>query len=52
MKEIVCPKNIEHVVMRSERYDAWACLECNKWLESKCKTKNCGYCKDRPEKPN
>jgi hypothetical protein len=49
----VCPVDIEHVVMRSDRFDAYACLQCNVWLRplSPCSDPDCCYCKDRPEKP-
>ena len=33
------------------RYDAWACRDCNEWLEKKCGDPACPYCKDRPETP-
>lgn len=47
----VCPKNIEHVVMLSERYDAYACLQCNVWLGKGCDDPACDYCVDRPKYP-
>lgn len=34
-----------------ERYDAYFCPKCNKWIESKCHDASCAYCKNRPEKP-
>lgn len=34
----------------SEKYDACFCMNCNKWLESKCGGENCEFCKDRPNK--
>ena len=34
------------------RYDAWACRDCNEWLEEKCGDLTCPYCKDRPETPD
>jgi len=35
----------------SERYDAYFCSRCNKWLESKCKDIKCPFCSERPSKP-
>ncbi len=35
----------------SEKYDAYFCSGCNKWLEGKCKDKHCGFCSKRPDKP-
>lgn len=34
-----------------EKYDAYFCPKCNKWLESGCNDPNCEFCKDRPKKP-
>jgi hypothetical protein len=49
----VCPMDINHPVMRSERYDKYACLVCDRWLDDrKCEDPNCCFCKDRPEKPS
>ena len=36
---------------RNERYDAYACLTCNVWLEERCDDPECGYCPVRPDKP-
>lgn len=47
----VCSKNIEHVVMRSEKYDDYACLQCNEWLYKPCTDPGCEFCKNRPERP-
>lgn len=33
------------------RYDAWACRDCNEWLDVNCGDPTCPYCKDRPETP-
>ena len=34
-----------------EDYDAFFCVECNIWLESKCGSKNCEFCGKRPDVP-
>ena len=36
----------------SEKYDAYYCPECDKWLEEKCPSSFCEYCANRPERPN
>jgi hypothetical protein len=36
----------------SEQYDAYFCIECNKWLESNCDDPNCEFCYNRPNKPS
>lgn len=36
----------------SERFDAYFCPYCNRWLESRCGDPNCEFCKDRPYFPN
>lgn len=35
----------------NEKYDAYFCSKCNKWLESVCRDPNCDYCTERPKKP-
>lgn len=47
----VCPINIEHKVVLIEKYDAYACLDCNIWLESGCDDKDCLFCSNRPKTP-
>ena len=47
----VCPVNIEHVVMRSDKYDAYACLQRDTWLESVCSNPTCEFCRERPDQP-
>jgi hypothetical protein len=47
----VCPNNIYHPSMRSAKYDSYACLKCNIWLDGVCSDPTCDYCKDKPEKP-
>lgn len=47
----VCPADIQHPVMRSAKYDAYACLVCNTWLSGKCGDPDCDHCKDRPNEP-
>lgn len=36
--------------IRSEKYDAYYCLNCGAWLEEPCPDTNCEFCKDRPDK--
>jgi hypothetical protein len=39
--------------VRSEIFDAFACLKCNDWLEDKCSDRDCNLCgKDRPTLPS
>ncbi len=37
--------------VRSERYDAYGCVDCNVWLERGCGDMECEFCSDRPDKP-
>ena len=37
-------------VVRSDKWDAYGCLDCGEWLQPKCSDKNCEFCVDRPEK--
>lgn len=46
-----CPKNLKHSVILIEKYDSYACLECNIWLGPRCDDENCIFCSDRPERP-
>jgi len=32
-------------------YDSYACRACNSWLEDKCTSDACSYCRGRPERP-
>lgn len=34
----------------SEAWDAYFCLNCKEWVESKCGDKDCAFCSNRPEK--
>ena len=36
---------------RSERFDAYLCAKCNKWIERACADKACEFCVERPEVP-
>ena len=36
----------------SNKYDAYYCELCNKWLENTCSDPECTYCQTRPEKPS
>ncbi|MEC1177517.1 hypothetical protein P9B03_03390 [Metasolibacillus meyeri] len=37
--------------IRDDKYDAYFCATCNKWLEEKCSDPDCYYCPQRPDKP-
>ena len=43
----VCHKPTKH----NEKYDAYYCVDCNRWNEDGCKDSNCMFCSNRPEKP-
>jgi len=36
----------------SNKYDAYYCELCNKWMEEKCDDENCEFCSSRPNKPS
>jgi hypothetical protein len=36
----------------SNRYDAYYCELCNKWLEEPCTDSTCEFCSIRPAKPS
>ena len=36
----------------SDKYDSYFCMNCDVWIESKCKDLNCDYCSERPAKPS
>ena len=49
----VCLKDINHPVMRSDKYDRYACLVCDEWVEKGyCMDPDCFYCRECPEKPS
>ena len=35
---------------RDEEYDAYYCVDCGEWQESKCEDPECEFCSDRPER--
>lgn len=37
--------------LRHEKYDAYYCTDCGKWLEGPCEDQSCHFCVDRPESP-
>ena len=45
-----CPKCGKESV-RVDKYDSYACIACNVWLESKCSDELCTFCPQRPENP-
>lgn len=47
-KPKVCPK-CGSEPKRSERFDAYYCPTCKRWLETPCEDPSCLYCKGRPE---
>jgi hypothetical protein len=36
----------------SNRYDAYYCELCNKWIDDKCTNPECEFCSKRPDKPS
>lgn len=34
-----------------DKYDAWACMTCNKWKDKACNDPQCQFCSNRPETP-
>jgi len=44
-------KKCNNFLVYYEKYDAFFCAYCNEWVESKCRDKECEFCKSRPEKP-
>jgi len=43
---------IHNKSLYSEKYDAYYCPECDRWLEEKCSAQFCDFCFTRPESPN
>lgn len=39
-------------VVYLEKYDAYACKQCNKWLEKRCSDRKCPFCSKRSRRPN
>lgn len=37
---------------RSERYDAYYCIQCYVWIEERCSDESCYYCSSRPDRPS
>ena len=50
-KPILCP-NCKAPGERIDKWDAYACLKCNLWIEPGCDDPKCDFCADRPEKPS
>ena len=38
-------------IIQIYKYDAWACINCNEWLEPVCSDPNCYFCSNRPAAP-
>lgn len=36
----------------SNKYDAYYCELCNKWIEDECDDEKCEFCSLRPDKPS
>ena len=36
----------------NEKFDAYFCAVCDKWLEKECSDQTCVLCPNRPEKPS
>jgi len=45
-----CSKCNEKLFLNDE-YDAYYCAYCNEWIEKKCSSESCEYCRERPDKP-
>lgn len=43
-----CGNEYEYV----ERYDAFICRACDKWIEVICLDPECQFCPERPSKPS
>lgn len=35
-----------------EKYDAYGCPFCDRWLEEQCESPTCSFCVNRPTKPS
>jgi hypothetical protein len=49
-REKRCP-SCGQLIVYCDKYDAYLCAACNKWLESQCNDPACGYCPNRPPVP-
>ena len=38
-------------LIRDSKHDAYYCTGCGEWVEAVCGDSDCGFCKDRPDKP-
>lgn len=38
--------------VRSKRFDAMYCADCDVWLEDGCGDRTCWFCNDRPLRPS
>ncbi len=47
-----CPYCGEESVYMCDEFDASFCMECDRWLESRCGDPFCSYCAKRPAKPS
>lgn len=50
-KDSTCPICGGSPLVQIYRYDAWACISCNEWLDKACDDPNCPYCRIRPQTP-
>lgn len=37
---------------RSARWDSYACVACDVWIEKSCDNPVCNYCTSRPNRPS
>ena len=52
MPKKTCQECGEARRLYSEKFDAYFCAVCDKWLEKKCNDQTCVFCSNRPEKPS
>lgn len=46
-----CPLCEGTNIIQLYKHDAWACIDCNEWLEEACDDPECPFCNRRPETP-
>jgi hypothetical protein len=44
-------KKCKTKVTYDEKYDVYYCDKCNRWLEEKCYSPKCEFCRKRPKFP-
>jgi len=48
----VCPVEGHGPLAFFWQADAYACMQCDEWLEEKCTEPDCEFCKKRPQHPS